>query len=105
MKIVDTAIAAILLIDFATPVTSLSQEWDWPCAPDMGSALSRLEKEAHQFVLASAANERGTFTVFTVSPENATWSMLLLMPNGQVCMTHSGRHWTFVPPPNPGEPS
>lgn len=106
MKIVDTTIATIgiFLAISLTPHTAVSQERVFVCESDLGTALSVMEKRFGEFAFSTAVNEHNSFTAFTVDPEDRSWSMLLTMPNGHVCLVHFGERWEPVFP-DPGEPS
>lgn len=88
------AIATAVL--FSAPTTAASQERFFACEANLGTALSEMEKAFGEFAFVTAESEHGNFTVFTVNPESHAWSMLLTMPNGQVCMVHYGQNWNLA---------
>lgn len=108
MRVIKTASAAtgifLAAAIYSLPVTAQPQERVWACVPDLGTALSVMEKNFGEFSFSTAVNEHDSFTVFTVDPEDRSWSMLLTMPNGNVCLIHFGHEWEPVHI-EPGDPS
>ena len=99
-RLVAIATAAL----FSSSVTAFSQQRVFGCEADLGTALSVMEKTFGEISFSTAVNEHQSFTVFTVDPHDRSWSMLITMPNGHVCMVHFGTEWQPVFP-SPGEPS
>ena len=98
LRLLVVSLAAI------SSTTAIAQSRVFGCEPDLGTALSVMERTYGEHAFSTAENENESFTVFTVDPQDRSWSMLLTMPNGQVCMIHFGTNWRPVYA-QPGSPS
>ena len=63
---------------------------------DRGEALTHLEKEYGETVIARGLASDGGVVEVIVNKDGSTWSIVITRPDGTSCLVASGEHWEEV---------
>ena len=95
-----TLAAAALALASCTPAFAQPGP---PCAPAR-DLLPHLESQYGEIPVARGLSSRGSLTLLVRSPDGATWSLIVLLPDGRACLADSGEDWQAIVVPA-GDPS
>ena len=84
---------SLCLLFLSSP--GLAEHERTPCG-ERDSILSQLEQSVSELIVHRAILSNGNPVEVLTSPNGETWTLLVTLPNGMVCLAATGENWKSI---------